>query len=480
MGKRIRNLSFMAALTVLMTMTSCKNTPKYVSMIPDDAVIVMRYDIRQIAEKSGAGNELLKNKLQEMMKGTEMSAETRGTVDKLLDDPAETGIDLRDPLVAYITAEDNMSGGALLGTIHDAEKLEELLNTISKEAGTETVKRSGDIRYCHEGGYILAFNDDVLCIKKMESFDERHAVADVKAVLSGKRRYAAEDNGFLSRLFDCDGIIQVLVMGDIYNKIPEMATAVKSMPEGLDVKDAAYLLDMTVGKGEVIVNGELLSSSGGWEKWIEKGDNLFAPINGDMLEYVSKNGLAVMLNCDGAKTLSFLKENGLLDKVGKDDTEMAFKLLSSIDGNIIIGMDKMNIGSGIPDVAVYAKTKDSSISDTFGALFKGKVNVGYKDNVTYCLTGTGNEPFRASQNPFGAGDVKGKLLYYYFNFTMLGEMSGKVRGGEAVAVNAVKDILEYGEISYGGKGKAQLRIVMRDKSKYPIEAIAEYLVKNIN
>jgi len=481
MGKRIRNLSFLAAFIAVMTMTSCKNTPKYVSMIPDDAVVVMRYDVKQIAEKSGAeGNDQLKNRLREMLTDTELSAAARDKMAKILDDPAEAGIDLRDPFVAYVSAENNMDGGAVLGTVYDAGKLEELLNTISKEAGTEAVKKEGDMWYYYGKDYILAFNDDVLYAKNIGYVEEKRAVADMAAVLSGEREYAMKDNKFLTQMFDRDGIMQVLVMGDIYNKVPEMAAAAKSMPEGLNMKDAAYLLDLTIDKGEATVNGEILTASGEWDDFIEKGDKLLKPISGDLLEYVSKNGLAFMLNCDGTKILSFLKENGLMAKAGKETTDMAEKMLSSIDGNIVIGVGRLNTtGLGIPEFSLYAKTKDSSISDLFRAFLR-KADIGYRDNVTYCLLGAQNEPFKAAQNPFGKDDVKGKLLYYYFNFSMLGDMAGAAKGDEAIIMNAAKDIFDYGEISYNGGGKAQMRITMRDKDKYPIEAVVEYAAKSMN
>lgn len=70
-------LFLMAA--VLALLSSCSKVPEYAKVIPDDAVFVMRIDAKQLAEKSGIGdNDKAKKQFAKMLKDADLSRGLQG------------------------------------------------------------------------------------------------------------------------------------------------------------------------------------------------------------------------------------------------------------------------------------------------------------------------------------------------------------------------------------------------------------------
>jgi hypothetical protein len=101
MKKRQIHLMLWAVLAVFL-LASCSKVHKSAQLIPEDAMFVLRVDVKQIADKSGFDDDSkAKKKLTEALKEADMSRAAREKAEAILDDPAKAGLDLRDPLFIY-------------------------------------------------------------------------------------------------------------------------------------------------------------------------------------------------------------------------------------------------------------------------------------------------------------------------------------------------------------------------------------------
>ncbi len=88
---------FPLLLAVLVLSSCCKTVPNYTKLIPEEADVVIRLDIRQMSKKSGlTGNDKMMKKAEEFIK-SEFTGKVREKMLAIFNDPAEAGLDLRDP-----------------------------------------------------------------------------------------------------------------------------------------------------------------------------------------------------------------------------------------------------------------------------------------------------------------------------------------------------------------------------------------------
>lgn len=470
-------LSLVVAVGLVLSFASCSNKPKYADMVPANSVVILRVDVKTLAEQSSEGGDLLTKKLKESFGKEEMSLETREKIMKIIDDPAEAGIDLRDPVLLCLTDDKNLNGSALLATLHDADKFEELVNALSKEAGTGSVKAKDDFKYLVVNDAIFAFNDDVFCLTNAQGGEEA-TVAQAAKILSGQN---GSDNKFVTELLDCDGALSMLATGGIYNLSEEYrGLMAKALPEGVDAKDLAVLADLKMERGEIAIDYKMLANSDACQKYIDKMDELYGKIDGDEAKYVSKDGLAFFANANGPELLKQLEGNKAIAEAEAEVKQMIDKIYGCLNGDFTLGVNGFDKEAGMPGIAAYAKTKDSSLSDIItpmASMVKGQA--GYKDGTTYATIGSGMEPFKEAANAFKSGDVSDKRAYLYFNFDLLRVFAEANGGSDGKAMFVAAALCDVLEMDYKGDGKGQVRLTFRDKAKYPVEAIVELLQKNI-
>ena len=143
--KTIRNLSLLTLMAVAFLLSSCSKTPKSAKLIPENANVVMRFDVKQIAEKSGLGkDDKIKNELKGELKKSGLPKTLQTKMEAILDAPAKSGVDLREPIFAYVVAAPKPKVG-IVGSVLDAKEFESLINDVSKEMGGEQLKNENGL-----------------------------------------------------------------------------------------------------------------------------------------------------------------------------------------------------------------------------------------------------------------------------------------------------------------------------------------------
>ncbi|ADV43506.1 DUF4836 family protein [Bacteroides helcogenes] len=164
--KRKLSFPFIVFLTLILNLYSCSKTEKteYTNAIPANATGLAAIDMKAIVEKAGlnsAGNQDFQKKFLGLL--LEGSTPTLGTqIEKLLKNPAETGIDWETPVYVFNAPSLHSMTAAL--KVNDLKKLESLIDMLAKE-NICTIPTKAD-KYStteiKDAGIQLAFNDGTL------------------------------------------------------------------------------------------------------------------------------------------------------------------------------------------------------------------------------------------------------------------------------------------------------------------------------
>ena len=92
-----------ALLVIMAFLASCSESSEYTNAIPKDAAMVVSLDFKSMAQKSGINGkegESVVTKLTDVLKSG-LEGEAYATAEKIVKNPAETGLSLTDRAVSY-------------------------------------------------------------------------------------------------------------------------------------------------------------------------------------------------------------------------------------------------------------------------------------------------------------------------------------------------------------------------------------------
>lgn len=518
-------------------LSSCSKVPDSAKLIPEDATVVMRLDVRQIAESSGLTDDgALKADLKKRLKDADFSRAFSEKLEHLLDDPAKAGLDLRDPVFVYFvqakkdtpaldmepqeTVGDSLEtdadmlgdvppyaavddvGVGIVGTVYSAKDLAEFLNALAKETGDEPLTEKDGLYYSLSNGTLFVFNKDYFCVSHADyaGKSESEVLADARKLLDEGVEHSMYDNDFFKTMCKKEGEMQLL----FYNALagsPEMQMMESMiMPEGVKVKDMAYVMDVHMEKGETKAQIDILTKSDECDALIKKGDQVIDEIKGDLLKYVPKDGFSVFCNIHGDKLYEMLQEFPLFKQLPKDMTAQIKKVLSAIDGDFAFTMSDLDEKGTMPRFSVYAQTKDATLISMLKELnmvtadMKEKasncyvlpvdekttdvLNLGWKNNTTYFTMGAEGDEFTEAKAPLSANVMKGRQAYVYFDFNMLDRLTkGLGETPVSVEMKEIARMFDYAEGYDEGMRKNIITLKHKDKSKTLLELVYTYAMQ---
>ena len=501
---KINKLYLILVALLAFVMSSCTDDLKYAKMIPADASFVMRLDVKQAVEKCELQeNANVKKSLKDALKESEMSQDMRNRIEQIFEKPATSGLDLRQPLFFYGTTDGAKQDFGIVGALHSESDFAELLNALAKEADAKKVEETDEsVSYMSFGSSCIVFNDDWFYIGDNESSKNAATFAnDVAKKLDQHEAKSFVDSEAFKKMGASGGVMQILVNGEGIANIAsgsELRQINKAFPEGVKLEDAAYMFDLTMDNGEMALTGEFLSLSDKWKEYIKKGDDKLGDIKGDLLKYVSNDGLTFVANINGKQILDELKKANLIEDA--NDTEAAEKILPSIEGDLAINITDVMVKEQVPFGSVYVQTKDNALVSILEQLSGGsakKVNenefllqapkpgsteqdqlnvcYGYKNNASYLTIGESTTAFNTPANALSMNDLQGKKLYLRLGFAILEKLANREAETpeETEIVKKLVKICDFAELYYEGGGKVVLRLVTKDKAKSPAASLID-------
>jgi len=500
---KLKNYLFGLCLTgMLFALSSCNKTPKSVSMIDDESFMVLRFDVKQLAEKSGVSDDKdFKEKMDKMLKESGLSKKAADAVKDIMEDPVKMGVDLRDPVFVSmkVVTEKNEWGEyqgvepEIIGTIFDAGDFAEFVNIISKENGGDEVVEKDGIRCLASHGTALIFDDDSFILTGVDSEDDAEAVIkDFKGRFEGKDGgKMAENENFLA-MCERPGAAQFLLFGDkFYKNIDASQKEVLKDLKGMDL-----LFDLEMNKGEAVVTGEPLFTTEEAKKKHDKSLEMIGDISGDYAPYLSKEFFGIFANIDGAKFYEALEEVPDFKEMKSEIPFDLKKVLGSIKGDVALGANQLDIADNQFGGALYISTPSNDFFDTVTGMLKEQgapmteagtncysLNLGYegpsvqfgldKKSTFVALSSSTPEPFKNDKNAFSKSDIKGRGFYAFFNFKTLKKLP--LSGEEEMVAKEVVKLFDYAECYYDKDNKGVLRVVSNDKDKNILELIVDLI-----
>lgn len=269
------------------------------------------------------------------------------------------------------------------------------------------------------------------------------------------------------------------------------------MPKNLKLADLAYLMDVHTEKGETKAQFDILTSSNEWDDWLKKGEDIYGKFKGDLLKYISKEGLALFVNINGAKLFDLMKEMPIFKEVPKDMVAQVAAILKSIDGDVAINWTGMDETGSLPRFSVYMQTKDATIINllkdldgakegfkekvpnsyvtTIGGGTKDVINFGWKQQTSYLLMGREGEEFKTTVHPFSDNVLKNRRFYIFFNFDLLNRLAKELGDTQmAVEMKEFTGMFDHIEGHDEGIRKAIFTLKHKEKNKTLFELLYTY------
>jgi len=513
--KKTFHLMFMLVAAVLLLASCSKGPSKATRLIPENAFVVVRVDVKQLVEKSGLNSDSkLIKKLKSGMGDTEMSEEMTEKIVSILLNPSSSGIDFDQPVFFYFTGNRENMGG-LVGCVSSKSKLTDLLNQISDEVGESLEIEEEDGVSRIEDNFF--FTDDWFFIGDANGSDFAETLKEMAESGEG----SLSDSESMEKLCEQEGVMSLMMLGSGIKSVDDrdvkqaLSMLREQMPDGVELDDLGFIGDFQLMGGEALLTSELLAMSEDAKEWVGKYEDALKDIDSDLMKYVSSDGLSLFVNMDmnylKKSVEQFMKAQHITDGEAK---EMVDNVMSSMTGSF--ALDISSFTQQGPNVNGFIGTKDNTIVDLLqGALGeqdlqergdgfravadysydwdsydpttddyvrtpKSYVDFGRKSGITYLCYGENPNGFQPASHAVSSGDIRGKGMYVRFNFNFLKKFDEDMVGSEVAGImKDVAKMFNYCESYYEGNGRSVFRLTTQDDDKNPLELILDYVSKFI-
>lgn len=505
----MKRLSIIFALcaALLLIVTSCSKKQS-ANLIPDDAIVVLRLDPVTMQKQSGLndGKSGLSKWMKDNLNDTDMPKKLRKMALEIIDDPMASGIDFSEPLFFYVAGEDieRKPDLGLVGCIASQDKLSELVEEVTDLLDIDVKEADGGIKYVSAEDGALVYSADWFYLGT--AFDIDETIETLKQRVEGKNTLAGNDT--FEKMCNKDGLMQMLFLGsgfeDLIYSTPElkeaMKEAMKTMPEGVKLEDMAYLADLSLGDGEMLLVSEYLPLSSAMRDYFNECEKIVGDISKDQTRYMSGRFLNAFLNIDAKKYFDIMKP--MLENELGDEAAEAMPLIEEVVNNLdgTLSAELYDIKEGQPQFNIYVGTKNSDALDLFMAqtgmelesnapgeylipnteydfesdslVTTGYFGLGFKNGQIY-FTSDPEQAFTEPSDKFPASELKGKGFYIRFNFGALNDLAKNADSEERDLMNKVAGTYDYVEAYYEKGGKGIFRITTKSKKTNPVKALVE-------
>lgn len=510
--------SFLALLAAIVLLASCgsEQGSACLKLIPENAVVVARFDVKKSLEAIGYDKEKdLREKMKQTVKEAVDDKDFAEKICSIIDNPSESGIDTDCPLYLYVSA--NMSNiVGLVGTPSDRNKMAELLG---KLIGDVKLEETDGVSYFDLDQAAIAFTDDWFFVG-MAMGGGKSLAKDLKELANASEAPILKNEDF-KKMMELEGMAQMLISGkglnDAISKLAmlgdegkEIEKAIKKALPG-KLEDISILANGNYDKGISTGTTELLTFSDEWKQAVNNFDAILGDIDAKSAALASGEGIAVLANINGEKLYDLVEKAANTFGFNDEDTMSTLKtFISTVTGNICFSMTGFS-GNDTPELSAYASTKDAAIintvsealgdediqkiddhnyvmnnynwewNDITGDLEKtdlvNKAAFGFKDGLTYVVFGKEPVAFQTPAKSVPSNLIKGKGFFCYINYDIFKKIVALANDNAINTQMAVEmcDMMDYVEAHYEGNGLFTMRGEMKDKNASILGAYARML-----
>lgn len=513
--RNVFTLRIAMLVAILLTIASCSNLSKesYITLIPKDAVQVVSLDLQSISDKAALTdpeNDKYKKQMMDMV-ASSGSDQTSNLLKSLIEDPAVSGIDLREPIYMFLPGGE-MVTPAVVAKMNNMESFDALIETVVAEKVLKDVVHTDLFNYAETGDGSLAilYNTDIILV-----VNNTQNPRDYPAIRVGSELY---EQSLIENVYDNGGFMQMLDQkGDIkfltsFASLPEdfadqLKLANKINANTFDVEKMMIVGSTSFDKGEVNVYMSYYTEDPANKALIEENLAIAKTMNGNLLKKLPESSLLVIAtSVDGeAVCEQFEKQienNPEMSKYMGRDKEMVENvknLLKTVEGDVVFAPAEFNSMSDFT-LLMYAELNsdgEKMLKEVLAAVrgvkeleenryvyATGFVDLyfGVKDGLFYFTNkkdyaiGENQEPSFATAYPNAAG----KSMFVGANCGDIVAVCTKMRLIRSVPrdyremLNEIKTL----ELSSTDKGLINFRIVLNNDSENSLKYMLGY-IKNM-
>ncbi len=368
--KILKTMYALCAWMLVLLVAACSEKTDYVTLVPNDAAIVVKMDVLQLAEKTGAmENEQLMQKLtDELNNAADVPASVKEKLGEILNDPAKAGVDLRYPLYFYMKDEQRMG---FVGALVSKTDFEALIASLSDGEACTPVKSAADLSYTiMDGNTLLAFDDARFLITPV-NYEEREnndlAVDKAKAAFAQTAEGSILTAAGFSKLVERKADMAFCFSYKMLAEMKEFAPVQDIYKQiGLNLEELAIMGSVNFGAGETVLSYEALPLTDKAKEMVKGAGN--EKVTGDHLKYVSEKALfAMAVGLNGEKLVAQLEKmdfKKILKGQGLYSDElvnMVLDILKSLDGDMTIALNEFSLA--LPKVGMFVEVKDKALLD---------------------------------------------------------------------------------------------------------------------
>lgn len=405
-----------ALLVVMALLASCSESSEYTNAIPKDAAMVVSLDFKSMAQKSGINGkegESVVTKLTEVLKSG-LEGEAYATAEKIVKNPAETGLSLTDKVYLFITPNSNTF--AVVAKVLSEGKVKSLMQSLKEQQLCSDLKSESGCTWTTVGNGLCVYNNGTFLLVGTLDSDPEGMKGTVLAWMRQDAANSYASTSDFAKLRDTKGEINVVANMSVLPREATMQMRM-GMPADLKLEDIKCLLTTTFEKGKIVVDFESLIENKELIALYERQTQTSTPLKGTYMEYFPANTLLwASGNFNGEAVYNLLCENPTI-KQSLDNPMLPIDLktiFSAIHGDIAIGFSSLVTN----DLLVYADVTNKEFLKAFEELRPLLALSGGQMKLN--STGTDQYEFRMYNQSIWFG-VKDKMFYLSNNEQMADE-----------------------------------------------------------
>ena len=484
MSKCIKHIYVILALIFMLS--ACTNNEKnYTTVIPKDATLVVKANMKNLVEKSDLSNSPIIAMAKQSL-GVLMGKDAKKHVEDIMNDPSLTGLNFDLPVYLFQT-KNNYTGLSIC--VDDESLLDEFLNALSGQNICTKVKERDGLKCCKLLDDInVAYDDNTLLLlvrvedKGISSTQNDGAVIQQLFDYNEDNSFIMSENAKKMNDMNCEDF-------QIYSNLAAIPSQYiedyKSLlPAGVNYSDVNVIFGVDFLKGSVSVKTLLCGNNAKAQKIIDDGYDSFKPIQGTYLSNIPKNNKTwICFGSNGKKGLEQIKKFPAVKEMltalnlGID----ADNIIRAIDGDVLLLSSKS---------ADKSETYDDVLKEADFSLVANLKNSDFMKDMDYWMEsskeyGVNIVPFKDQyklriEDKDYYMDVKKNNLYFGTIPSSLKDFITSIKNDKDVVgkyiyaqINLKEqvDFIDKVTISSSGVGEITINILTQDKSDNVLKQI---------
>ena len=349
-----------ALAALLLLASACSQKAEYTHAIPADVTFISSVNLSMLSEKAGLGdndNQALLQKIKESLKN-EVDAATYNYMGTLLDDPAQSGIDLEAPV--YLFASKALRNGSFIAKVADKGNVQTLVETLQKEGGKTEEKENYTL--VHTGdGLLLGYNESLIFCLGQQTGPQLPAYKDsLTAWMQQAEAQSFASHPEFKQMQAQKGDIKAIYS---YASLPKSYMAITGyrMPKGLNLKDLRFIMGLSFEKGSIDLHLNYYTENEQIKALLAKQAQVYRPIKNTFIDYFPQSTLLLVnagLNGNAMYNL-LLEMTPMGEELSAKDAEVVKQLLSMFEDDFTFGMVNFTLNK-LPSLLAYATVKDAA------------------------------------------------------------------------------------------------------------------------